>query len=194
MGIILASASPRRRELLTMLGLRDFKIIPAETDEETAHSDPGDAVRHIALVKARKVALSSREDDLVIAADTLVYLDGEAMGKPRDEDEARAMLERLSGARHSVYTGVAIVRGRQEMTFAEKSEVYFRTMSEGEIAAYVRTGEPMDKAGAYGVQGRGAVFIERIDGDFFNVMGLPLCRLVTALRRFGLDLTENNDI
>jgi septum formation protein len=191
MRIILASASPRRRELLEMLGLRDFLIVPAETDEETNRSGPEDAVRHIALLKARKVAGGFPSDALVLAADTLVYLNGKALGKPADKEEAGAMLRRLSGARHTVYTGVAAIKDGRELTFAEGTDVFFRTMTQAEIDSYVRTGEPMDKAGAYGAQGRGAVYIERIEGDFFNVMGLPLCRLVTELRNFGIDLYES---
>ncbi|SHH76650.1 septum formation protein [Sporobacter termitidis DSM 10068] len=193
MEIVLASASPRRRALLEMLGVRGFKIIPAETGEEAPDAGPADAVCHIALMKARKVSEECPAGALVIAADTLVYLDGEALGKPKSADEAGAMLRRLSGRDHTVYTGVALVKDGREMTFAESTGVFFRPMSDEEIAAYVKTGEPMDKAGAYGAQGRGAVFIERIDGDFFNVMGLPLCRLVTMLRRFGVDLINTEE-
>ena len=185
--VVLASASPRRRELLTMLGFRDFIVAPADTDEALPPLAPADAVRHIALSKARVVAARRPGNDLVIAADTLVYLDGEALGKPGDAGEAKAMLSRLSGCRHEVHTGVAIVKGGAEAAFSEKTDVFFRQMTSAEIDAYIGTGEPMDKAGAYGAQGRGAVFIERIEGDFFTVMGLPLCRLVTELRAFGLD-------
>lgn len=186
--IVLASASPRRRELLEMLGQTNFLVAPAETDEEIAYPDPEETVRNIALSKARKVAGKFSADALILAADTLVYLEGEALGKPKDEAEAKSMLSRLSGARHTVYTGVAAVYDGRELTFAEKTDVFFRPMTEDEIDAYVASGEPMDKAGAYGAQGLGAVFIERIDGDFFNVVGLPLCRLVTMLRGFGINL------
>lgn len=188
MDIVLASASPRRRELLEMLGVSDFTIMPADTNEDAPAAGPEETVQHIALVKARKVSGACPSGALVIAADTLVYLDGDTLGKPKNEDEAKAMLARLSGARHTVYTGVAVLCGGRELTFAEKTDVFFRPMTRNEIDYYVQTGEPMDKAGAYGAQGLGAVFIERIDGDFFNVMGLPVCRLVTALRHFGLDL------
>ncbi|MEL4107027.1 Maf family protein [Oscillospiraceae bacterium WX1] len=188
MGLILASASPRRRELLCMLGLKDFKVIPADTQEDTGPLSPEEAVCQIALAKAEYVASCAGSDDIVLAADTLVYLDGVPLGKPRDASEAADMLNRLSGNRHTVYTGVALLQNGRRATFAEKTDVFFRALSSREIASYVATGEPLDKAGAYGAQGRGAVFIERIEGDFFTVMGLPLCRLVTALQAFGIDL------
>jgi septum formation protein len=185
MRLVLASSSPRRLELIRMLGFRDFRVLPADIDEDGPTADPTETVRHIALKKARKAAEACDEDELIIAADTLVYLDGEALGKPKSEAEAESMLRRLSGVGHTVYTGMALCLAGREETFSEETRVYFRKMSDGEIRAYVKTGEPMDKAGAYGAQGLGAVFIERIDGDFFNVMGLPVCRLVTALRGFG---------
>ena len=188
MRLILASASPRRQELVKMLGFEDFRILPADIDEEIPEMEPAEAVRHIALQKARKTAESCRDEDLIIAADTLVYLGREALGKPINESDAINMLRRLSGAEHTVYTGVALKLVGREVTFFEKTRVFFRELSEDEIRAYVKTGEPMDKAGAYGAQGLGAIFIKRIDGDFFNVMGLPLCRLVTMLRRIGADL------
>lgn len=188
MGIILASASPRRRELLEMLGLRCFAVMTADVDETVPVLPPEEAVIHLAQKKARKVAETCLKDDLIIAADTLVYLDGEALGKPETVTEARYMLRRLSGVKHTVYTGVALVNNGKEVAFAEKTDVFFREMRDDEIEAYIKTGEPMDKAGAYGAQGIGAVFVRRIEGDFFNVMGLPVCRLVTALRSIGQDL------
>ncbi len=185
MGIILASSSPRRRELLAMLGISGFDVIPADVDETIPALEPDEAVIFLAMQKARKVAESRMGDDLIIAADTLVYLDGEPLGKPETEGDAKSMLRRLSGARHTVFTGVAIIKNGKEAAFAEKTDVFFRVVREDEIEAYIKTGEPMDKAGAYGVQGKGAAFISRIEGDFFNVMGLPICRLVTELRGFG---------
>jgi septum formation protein len=184
MGIILASSSPRRRELLEMLGIEGFAVIPADIDEGIPELPPDEAVIFIALHKARKVAESGFKGDLVIAADTLVYLDGQALGKPETESEAKTMLRRLSGASHEVYTGVAICADGRETAFAERTDVFFRELRDDEIEAYIKTGEPMDKAGAYGAQGKGAVFIRRIEGDFFNVMGLPVCRLVAELRSF----------
>jgi len=187
MNIILASASPRRRDLLKMIGVDNFKVIPYTGDEIIEPGlSPELTVCKIALEKARAASKKCGEEDLVIAADTLVYHDGLPLTKPDDERGAAAMLRILSGSRHTVYTGVALLRGGIYSTGAEKTDVYFRDISEGEIAAYINTGEPMDKAGAYGAQGRGAVFIERIEGDFFNVMGLPLCRLSMMLRGFGV--------
>lgn len=188
MGIILASSSPRRRELLEMLGVEGFAVIPADVDETIPELPPEEAVALIALQKARKVAESGHKGDLVIAADTLVYLDGEALGKPVTRSEAKRMLRRLSGARHEVYTGVALCADGRETAFTERTDVFFREMRDDEIEAYIKTGEPMDKAGAYGAQGKGAVFIRRIEGDFFNVMGLPVYRLVMELRSFGISL------
>jgi len=187
MNIVLASGSPRRYELLRMIGLENFRVIP-DTAAEVISPDlpPEQTVCKIALQKAINVSLSCEKDDIIIAADTLVYLDGRPMSKPVDEDEAVDMLRALSGRRHTVYTGIALIRGDYNTTAAEKTEVYFRNIQDSEIIAYVRTGEPMDKAGAYGAQGRGAVFIERLEGDFFNVMGLPLCRLSVMLRHFGV--------
>lgn len=193
MGIVLASASPRRRELLEMLGFREFRIIPADTSEEIPSETPDESVRRIALMKAREVSAVCSPNDLIIAADTLVFLDGEALGKPENEVDAKNMLLRLSHARHSVYTGVALLKNGKEITFAEKTDVFFRELSEAEILTYIKTGEPMDKAGAYGAQGLGAIFIERIEGDFFNVMGLPLCRLAISLRQFGYELPVSSE-
>lgn len=185
--IVLASASPRRRELLDSLGL-SFEVQPAEGPENTPETgDAAEAVRAISLGKARAVA-ALRPGDLVIGADTVVECDGRILGKPADEDEACAMLRALSGRTHRVYTGVAVIAGGEESVRAVETGVRFRALSEREIAAYVATGEPMDKAGAYAVQGRAALFIEGIDGDYFNVVGLPLCALGQMLEHFGVDL------
>ena len=189
MSLVLASASPRRRELLEMLGVRDFIIMPAPGDEDAPQGlPPAETVCRIALSKARAVAALRPPEDVIIAADTLVYLDEKPLGKPADEAEAAAMLARLSGRTHTVYTGLAVISGAREVTRAEPTHVHFRDLSPEEIAAYIRTKEPMDKAGAYGAQGRGAVFIRGIEGDFFNVVGLPLCLLSEILDEFGVKL------
>ena len=172
-----------------MIGVENFEVVPDVADETFPLGlSPGPTVCHIALQKAKNVSRLREADDMIIAADTLVYLDGQPLGKPADRDDAAKMLKALSGRRHTVFTGVALLRGGEQLTGAEATDVFFREMSEREILSYVGTGEPMDKAGAYGAQGRGAVFIERIEGDFFNVMGLPLCRLTMMLREFGVDV------
>ena len=183
MGIVLASGSPRRLELLKMIGIRDFAVIP-DTSEETLPPGltPEQTVCNIALAKALNVSRLCGADDVIIAADTLVYLDGEPISKPEDAQDAASILRRLSNRRHDVYTGVVIKKGDTHETGVEATSVFFREITDDEIAAYIETGEPMDKAGAYAAQGRAAVFVERIEGDFFNVMGLPLCRLHTMLK------------
>jgi len=189
MNIVLASGSPRRLELLRMIGIKDFKVIPDTSDEKMIPGlSPEQTVCTIALQKARNVSLSCGGDDLIIAADTLVYLDGHPLGKPVSPEDAAAMLSALSGRRHTVYTGLALLRGGISVTASEKTDVYFREMSSNEIHAYVESGEPMDKAGAYAAQGRGAVFVERVEGEFFNVIGLPICRFGKMLREFGVIL------
>ena len=186
MGIVLASESPRRLELLRMIGIEDFKVIPAQCEEcIPCGLTPEQTVCRIALEKAKNVSRLCDIHDTIIAADTLVYLEGRPFSKPESPDEAAAMLGELSGRRHTVYTGVAILKGSIRMTGAEMTDVFFREISYEEISDYIKTGEPMDKAGAYGAQGRGAVFIERIEGDFFTVMGLPVCRLATMLKDLG---------
>jgi len=191
MGIILASGSPRRLELLKMIGLTSFKVI-ADLSEEiiTPGLLPEEQVKKLSLQKAQNVSAMCDKDDIIIAADTLVYLNDEPLGKPSSQAEATKMLQKLSGKKHSVYTGVTLQRGDTQTTNAEKTDVYFRRISDDEIAAYVKTGEPMDKAGSYAAQGGAAVFIERIEGDFFNVMGLPLCRLSKMLRDYGIKCTR----
>ena len=185
MRIILASASPRRRELTEMLGL-EIKIIPAVGEEcAPAGADPADVVRALARAKCEEVAPNCAPGEVCVAADTIVCLDGRILGKPHSEDEAREMLTALRGRTHEVYTGVAVYRDGVLNTAAERTVVRFRDISDEEIAAYIATGEPMDKAGAYGAQGKGAVFVEGIEGDFFNVMGLPLCLLDSMLKAIG---------
>ncbi|MBQ3404849.1 MAG: septum formation protein Maf [Oscillospiraceae bacterium] len=186
MEIILASKSPRRRELLARMGIKDFTVRPAQGEPDARGLEPGAAVELIAGAKAEQIASLTGGDAVIIAADTLVFLDGEAMGKPLDEQDAFRMLRELSGREHTVCTGVAVLRGEYRAVTHESTRVRFAEMSDDEIWAYVRSGEPMDKAGAYGAQGLGAVFIEGMDGDFFNVMGLPVHRLYKMLRDAGV--------
>jgi septum formation protein len=189
MNIILASASPRRKELMEMLGVENLKILPARGEEvPPEHASGAELVKALALAKAREVAAGCAAEDVVIGADTIVWVDGRPFGKPHSEAEAAQMLRRLSGDCHTVYTGVAVLHGGEETVEYEASRVWFRELSDGEIARYVATGEPMDKAGAYGAQGRGALFVRAIEGDFFNVMGLPLCRLGQMLKKQGVEL------
>jgi len=170
-----------------MIGIGDFTVIADNAEEEiTPGLSPEQTVCEIALQKATNVSRLCDDSDIIIAADTLVYIDGQPLAKPEDTEDAARMLRMLSGRPHTVYTGVAIIKGDVRVTASEKTDVYFRTMTENEILAYIDTGEPMDKAGAYGAQGRGSVFVERVEGEFFNVMGLPLCRLSVMLKDFGI--------
>ena len=172
-----------------MLGVKDLKILPAVGEEKAADGLPPEAlVMALAAHKGREVAEKCGPDDVIVAADTIVWHQGRVYGKPHDEAEAAHMLRSLSGKRHQVYTGVCVLRGGVELTEYEMSYVRFRTLTDDEIAAYIATGEPMDKAGAYGAQGKAALFVEGIDGDFFNVMGLPLCRLGQMLKEQGVVL------
>jgi septum formation protein len=178
--ILLASASPRRRELLTALGL-DFTVKVSNADESVPEGTPSrEAVELVARRKAAAVAEGADPDTIVIAADTTVDLEGEALGKPRDDADAARMLRALSGRAHSVFTGVAVAYRGQMLSSSDATAVLFRPLTEEEIAAYVATGEPRDKAGAYGIQGKGGALVDRIQGEFDNVVGLP-CRLLDRL-------------
>ncbi len=189
MSIILASNSPRRRELLAQIGIRDFQILSPDVDE-TVEPDlsPARMVEELSLRKARAAAGRAGAEDLIIAADTVVALDGRVLGKPRDQGEAFAMLSALSGREHRVYTGVTVLGGGQAATEHEETAVAFRALSPEEIRDYIATGEPMDKAGAYGIQGVGALLVQGIRGDYCNVVGLPLFRLGRMLSGFGVKL------
>lgn len=172
-----------------MLRVSPLEIRPAKGEE---HPDPGldgeETAAALSRQKCAEVAASADAEDVVIAADTVVWLDNTIFGKPHDHDDAVRMLSALSGRTHTVYTGVTIARGGEMLTEVEASDVRFRKLTAEEIEAYIATGEPMDKAGAYGAQGYAALFVEGIDGDFFNVMGLPLCRLGEMLKKFGIAL------
>ena len=187
--IVLASGSPRRHELLRRIGITDFDIVIPDADESCpAGLSPQETVAHIARAKAEAAKALTAPGDLVITADTMVFLGAERLGKPRDEADALRMLTALAGSRHTVCTGVTVRQDDKVNCFTVSTDVYFRPATERELRAYVACGEPMDKAGAYGVQGLGALLVERIDGDFFNVMGLPVLPLALALKEFGIDL------
>lgn len=189
MDIILASQSPRRRELLGQMGLKGFKVASPDVDEDVDENlHPSLVVEELSLRKAKAVAAHADGEDLIIAADTVVALEGTVLGKPADEGDAFSILSALSGNRHYVYTGVTVIRGGKVVTQHEVTTVTFRDIDPQEIDNYIATGEPMDKAGAYGIQGLGALFISGIDGDYFNVMGLPIYRLGRILAEFDLNL------
>ena len=187
--IVLASGSPRRRELLERIGLTDFVVRVPEVEESFPGGlPPQEVVSYISREKAEAAAKLCGPGDIVITADTMVFLDDQRLGKPRDEAHALEMLTALQGRRHTVCTGVTLLQGAKRLTQSESTDVFFRSATEEELRRYIATGEPMDKAGAYGVQGRGALLVERLEGDFFNVMGLPVLRLARMLEKFGVFL------
>lgn len=189
MDIILASTSPRRKELLGQIGLKDYRILSPDVEEVLDEMlPPAQLVEGLSRQKALAVRGRVDEDDVIIAADTVVSLEGEVLGKPADEMDAFKMLSALSGNRHQVYTGLTVIRGEQVVTDHEMTTVTFRDLDPEEIEHYIATSEPMDKAGAYGIQGIGALLVSGIDGDYFNVMGLPVYRLGRILAQFGVDV------
>ena len=189
MQLILASGSPRRKELLSLFGL-PFVIRAADIDETMDQNKaPFDEVARVSRLKA--LAVPREEEDIVIAADTIVVLGGTVLGKPHSREEAIKMLTALSGRDHQVMTGCTVIRGEKTKTFTEVTDLHFRPLREAEILRYVDSGEPMDKAGAYGIQGGAALFCEKIVGDYYNVMGLPVCRLGQVLRKVAPEITED---
>lgn len=186
MRVILASASPRRRELLEQAGI-SFEILIGSTKESITKERPSDIVEELSHAKALGVASAVDTDAVIIGADTIVAKDHQILGKPADEEAAKEMLTMLQGDRHQVYTGVTLLVRRdgewKSKSFHECTEVFMAPMSEQEILEYIATGEPMDKAGSYGIQGRAGVFVERIEGDYYNVVGLPLSRLYRELKK-----------
>ena len=187
--IVLASGSPRRQELLRRIGITEFDIVVPEADESCpAGLSAQETVAHIARSKAEAAKALTAAEDIVITADTMVFLGDERLGKPHDEADALRMLTELAGNRHTVCTGVTVRQGERQVSFTTSTDVYFRALTQKELLGYIASGEPMDKAGAYGIQGLGSLLVERIDGDFFNVMGLPLLPLSQALREFGIEL------
>ena len=188
MSVILASQSPRRQELLQLFHI-PFTVRIADIDEAMdPQKAPYDEVARVSRLKA--LAVERENDDIVIAADTIVVVNGTVLGKPRDEAAAKEMLMLLSGRDHQVMTGVTVLRGDRAETVTEVTDIHFRPLSENEIDAYVRSGEPMDKAGAYGIQGGAALFAEKMHGDYYNVMGLPVCRLWQMLQRIAPELLK----
>lgn len=185
--MILASQSPRRRELLGLI-TDNFEILPAQGEEILPEGiSPREAVillsqQKAAEVRQRKFPGMEEIPDTIIAADTVVAVDGEILGKPRSRENAEEMLHKLSGRKHSVFTGVTIISGSRTSSFAEETSVEFYPLTDEEITSYVDSGDPMDKAGAYGIQGRGALLVKRIEGDYYNVMGLPAGRLYRELK------------
>ena len=188
MQLILASASPRRQELLKLFGI-PFIIRVADIDETM---DPqASAYDEVARLSREKAMAVSREpEDTVIAADTIVVCQGKILGKPHSYEEAVSMLQLLSGRDHQVMTGCTVLKGDRAETFTEVTDIHFRELSEKEIRRYVDSGEPMDKAGAYGIQGGAALFCEKMVGDYYNVMGLPVCRLGQVLKAFTPEIME----
>lgn len=183
--LILASSSPRRQELLSMCGLT-FDVIPANIDEDSfLGRSPEKLVRDLSYEKAAVIARNNPEA-AVIGADTIVVLDGEVLGKPKDSNDAFKMLSKLQGRTHSVVGGFTVLINGERLTESCETKVTFTKLTPDEISAYVATGEPLDKAGAYGAQGIGASFVERIDGSYTNVVGLPLRECIAALRRLGI--------
>ena len=185
MKLILASASPRRKELLAKTGLA-FDIIPAKGEETITKTIPAEVVMELSLQKAKEIAEQQTEGCIIIGADTIVAKGEEIMGKPKDKADAFRMLDRISDDCHQVYTGVTIIRTGEQaetVTFAEKTDVYLYPISEKDITTYIESGDPMDKAGAYGIQGDFAVHVKGIEGDYYNVVGLPIGRVYQELKK-----------
>ena len=190
MQLILASQSPRRRELLGLFR-RPFVIRVADIDETMDENlPPFDEVARVSRAKAQ--AIPREEDDIVVAADTIVVCAGRTLGKPRSEAEAGEMGRPLSGRDHQVMTGMTVLRGEKAVSCTEVTDIHFRELSDKEIESYIATGEPMDKAGSYGIQGGAALFAQRMVGDYYNVMGLPVCRLYEILSQLAPDWMEEN--
>ena len=191
MNVILASQSPRRKELMGLFHI-PFIIRVSDADETMDPNAP--AAQQVAQVSRRKAEAVSREpDDVVIAADTIVVCNGEILGKPRDAADASHMLHMLSGRDHQVMTGMTVLRGDRCLVCTEITDIHFRDLTDREIDAYIRTGEPMDKAGSDGIQGGAALFAERLVGDYYNVMGLPVCRLGQLLREIAPEIMEESE-
>ncbi len=184
MDLILASKSPRRRELFELIGL-PFTPVVSPADEDIPFTDPGTYVERLALRKAEPV-FAQHPQACVVGADTIVWLDDTIIGKPRDAQDADRILHALSGRTHTVYTGLAVLAPGSRQILHDTTRVTFRKLEDWEIRAYIHTGEPLDKAGAYGIQGLGAILVERVEGCYFTVIGLPIPRLYQALLKLGI--------
>ena len=190
MQLILASQSPRRKELMGLFRI-PFSVRVADIDETMDETlSPYDEVARVSRLKAE--ATPHERTDVVVAADTIVVCNGAVLGKPKDEQDAFRMLKMLSGKDHQVMTGLTVLRGDAAVVCTEVTDIHFRELTDREILAYIRTGEPMDKAGAYGIQGGAALFAEKMCGDYYNVMGLPVCRLGQILKSLAPELMEEN--
>ena len=187
--IILASASPRRKELLSQIGIT-FEIIKAEKEEHITSSIPTEVVKELSMQKAKEVAAKC-DGSIIIGADTIVAMEGQILGKPKDRADAMRMLRLLQGKKHQVITGVTVLLGSTKtLSFAEVTDVSLYPMTDAQIERYIATGEPMDKAGAYGIQGRFAAYVRGIEGDYNNVVGLPIGRLYQEVLSAGIDLLD----
>ena len=180
--IILASASPRRKEILELADL-EFDVMPSDAQEITTKTAPNEVVMELASIKAKDIYKKSEKQSMIVGADTVVAYQGQILGKPTDEADAKRMLTMLSGQTHEVYTGVCIIEDGKTKTFYEETKVTFYEISDEQIDYYIKTGEPMDKAGSYGIQGKAAVFIKGIEGDYYNVVGFPIARFLQEITK-----------
>lgn len=180
--IILASASPRRKEILELADLK-FDVMPSDAQEITTKTAPNEVVMELASIKAKDIYKKSEKQSMIVGADTVVAYQGQILGKPTDEADAKRMLTMLSGQTHEVYTGVCIIEDGKTKTFYEETKVTFYEISDEQIDYYIKTGEPMDKAGSYGIQGKAAVFIKGIEGDYYNVVGFPIARFLQEITK-----------
>ena len=180
--IILASASPRRKEILELADLK-FDVMPSDAQEITTKTAPNEVVMELASIKAKDIYKKSDKQSMIVGADTVVAYQGQILGKPTDEADAKRMLTMLSGQTHEVYTGVCVIEDGKTKTFYEETKVTFYEISDEQIDRYIKTGEPMDKAGSYGIQGKAAVFIKGIEGDYYNVVGFPIARFLQEITK-----------
>ena len=180
--IILASASPRRKEILELADLK-FDVMPSDAQEITTKTAPNEVVMELASLKAKDIYKKSEKQSMIVGADTVVAYQGQILGKPTDEADAKRMLTMLSGQTHEVYTGVCVIEDGKTKTFYEETKVTFYEISDEQIDHYIKTGETMDKAGSYGIQGKAAVFIKGIEGDYYNVVGFPIARFLQEITK-----------